>query len=217
MHKSLKTSREKFKKVLGREGVEPSSPSLFKRGNLSVDPPPIEAASRNSTTLLPVRFKVSNVNQQESVCPHPEKLQEGKTKIFTPRLLVHRSVTIGLTHPFLTSRVRTKGEAPFRGQSTLLPLDQTIDATVGSPIRPARGLASIEVYTEQDITLKAVSALGVPATLARRPREVSVKGITPLARLQVEGANCVDGVEGGMEEVFHYIDTLPRTPLPVKP
>ena len=92
---------------------------------------------------------------------------------------MHRSVTIGLTHPLGTGRVRTKGEAPFRGPSTLLPLDHTVGATVGSPIRLARGLASIEVYTEQDITLKAVSALGVPATLARRPREVGGSRASP--------------------------------------
>jgi hypothetical protein len=110
-----------------------------------------------------------------------------------------------------------KKEAPFRGPSTLLPLHNAVGATVGVPIRLARGLASVKVNTEQHLTLKAVSAFGVPATLARRPREVRVEGITPFTRLQVEGADGVDGVEGGMEEVFHCIDTLPRTPLPVKP
>ena len=149
--------------------------------------------------------------------PTSRKITRGKNKNLHTSIAVHRSVTIGLTHPLGTGRVRTKGEAPFRGPSTLLPLHNAVGATVGSPIRLARGLASIEVYTEQDITLKAVSALGVPATLARRPREVGVEGITPFTRLQVEGADCVDGVEGGMEEVFHCIDTLPRTPLPVKP
>jgi uncharacterized membrane protein YozB (DUF420 family) len=81
-----------------------------------------------------------------------------------------------------------KKKAPFRGRFALLPLDHTINATVGVPLGLTRLLATITLKGEQHLTLKAVSPVRVTATVARRPREVRVENITPLARIEVEGA-----------------------------
>jgi len=125
--------------------------------------------------------------------PHSPKITRGKTKIFTPHFGCIGRRKLNKTPTLRQSRDRPKGKAPFRGPSTLLPLDHTLGATGESSAQLVERLPSVTLDKSECFTIKAVSAQGVPAVLAGRPREVRVEGITPLLGLLIEGAEGVDG------------------------